>query len=219
MKRIAGPLITTMILLGVGGILFMNLDLSISSTRPGMSDRRLMYEEAKQAPETITTTVMKPPRPQGNFREYPIGTEVEKNAMWIVAVWMPPVGMDGNAMAGSDIIHLEADVKATDENRNGFAKGEFIPYLKIAYEIKPAKGGEAIRKGELLPMVASDGFHYGASIAMPNAGEFTLSYTIQPPSAGGLGRHSDPVTGVAPWWEPFTVTFDWDYQGLPEAGK
>ena len=63
--------------------------------------------------------------------------------------------------------------------------------------------------GELLPMVAWDGLHYGANIAMPKAGAYKLVYDIEPPSANGLGRHSDPATGVAPWWTPFQATFDW----------
>ncbi len=119
--------------------------------------------------------------------------------------------------AGAEILHLEADVKATEGNPNGFAMGEFVPYLKIAYEIVPSAGGAAIQKGELMPMIASDGLHYGASVAMPKAGSFRLNYAIQPPSAGGLGRHSDPVTGVAPWWAPFVATFEWDYPGPPAA--
>ena len=49
-----------------------------------------------------------------------------------------------------------------------------------------------------MPMVARDGLHYGANIEMPRAGRYTLTYRIDPPSAGGLGRHSDAVTGVAP---------------------
>ena len=66
-----------------------------------------------------------------------------------------------------------------------------------------------------MPMVARDGLHYGASLTLPKAGAYRLTYAIEPPSAGGLGRHSDPVTGVAPWWAPFEVTFDWDYAGPP----
>jgi uncharacterized protein involved in high-affinity Fe2+ transport len=68
----------------------------------------------------------------------------------------------------------------------------------------------------MTPMVARDGLHYGANIAMPRAGRYTLTYRIEPPWKGGLGRHSDPVTGVAPWWEPFEVSFDWDYEGPPK---
>ena len=219
MKRIAGPLLATLILSGIGAILFMNLDLSPLATRQGYKGE---VTANPIAPVKVADPVLKnAPRPKGDFREYPIGTEVTevvKNAIRVSAVWLPAVGMDGNAMAGSDIIHLEADIKATEGNPQGFALGEFVPYLKIAYEIKGANG-EAIHQGELLPMVASDGLHYGASVAMPKAGEYKLSYRIQPPSAGGLGRHSDPVTGVAPWWEPFTATFDWDYDGPPKVGK
>jgi periplasmic iron binding protein len=62
-------------------------------------------------------------------------------------------------------------------------------------------------------MVARDGWHYGASIPMPKAGRFKLTYTIEPPTAAG--RHSDPATGVDAWWKPFEVSFDWDYPGPP----
>ena len=135
--------------------------------------------------------------------------------MRIAAVWLPPVQMEGMAgPASSDMIHLEADIHATEGNQNGFAKDEFVPYLTVHYTIVPegeaAKSVEPIR-GDLMPMVARDGWHYGASIAMPKAGRYKLTYTIEPPSAAG--RHSDPATGVDPWWKPFEVSFDWDYRG------
>ncbi len=220
MKRLAGPLITILIVAGVGGILLMNLNLSPVPNRYTVEqispvDRSKSIEKTLETPSVATIR----PHPKGDFREYPIGEEVKKNAIRVAAVWLPPIAMDGMTMVGSDIIHLEADVKATEGNPQGFALGEFVPYLKIAYEIKPVKGGNAIQKGELLPMIASDGLHYGASVAMHKAGDFTLSYVIQPPSAGGLGRHSDPMTGVASWWEPFTATFDWEYEGPPKTEK
>ena len=61
-------------------------------------------------------------------------------------------------------------------------------------------------------MVAKDGLHYGASVAMPKPGQFRLTYAVEPPSVGGLGRHSDPATGVAAWWAPFSATYEWDFQ-------
>jgi uncharacterized protein involved in high-affinity Fe2+ transport len=160
-----------------------------------------------------------PARPT-DFREYPIGDEVEKNHMRIAAVWLPPVQMDGMAgPASSAMIHLEADIHATDGNPNGFAKDEFVPYLVVHYTITPKDGAgqsTAPPPNKMTPMVARDGLHYGASIEMPRAGHYTLTYRIEPPSAAGLlGRHADAVTGVAPWWEPFEVSFDWDYPGPP----
>ena len=35
----------------------------------------------------------------------------------------------------------------------------------------------------MMPMVARDGLHYGASIEMPTAGHYKLTYAIEPPSA------------------------------------
>ena len=137
--------------------------------------------------------------------------------MLIKAVWLPPVQMEGMEYSPtSNLIHLEADIHAAEGNRNGFAKDEFIPYLVIDYTIVPADQKKTDKpiapiKGQLMPMVARDGLHYGATIEMPGNGHYTLNYAIQPPSAGGLGRHVDPTTGVEPWWKPFAVSFDWEF--------
>lgn len=32
-------------------------------------------------------------------------------------------------------IHLEADIHAVEENPNGFAEGDWIPYLKVDYKV------------------------------------------------------------------------------------
>jgi uncharacterized protein involved in high-affinity Fe2+ transport len=205
LRRWAGPLVTLLIVGGVALILALNLNLN--ATPPGQST----------SPETLAPAPVSPAIKPAGFREYPIGDEVLRDHMRIAAVWLPPIAMEGMpAMsAGGDVIHLEADIHATEGNPHGFAKDEFVPYLKIRYAVTPAGGGAAIHQGELLPMVARDGLHYGASLAMPKAGAYRLTYNVEPPSAGGLGRHSDPITGVARWWEPFEVSFDWDYPGPP----
>ena len=130
-----------------------------------------------------------------------------RNHVQVAAVWLAGVSMEGMS-ASSDVIHLEADVKSTEDNPNGFAKDEFVPYLKVKYALADASGGAAIDSGEMAPMIASDGLHYGASIAMPKPGRYRLTYHVEPPSAGGLGRHVG-AGGVAPWWEPFDASFDW----------
>jgi uncharacterized protein involved in high-affinity Fe2+ transport len=136
--------------------------------------------------------------------------------MRIAAVWLPPIQMDGmTGPSSSSLIHVEADIHATEGNRNGFPKDEFVPYLTIRYTIVPV---DELSKsssigpigGTMMPMTARDGWHYGASIEMPRAGRYKLTYAIAPPAAG---RHSDPITGVDPWWKPFEVSFDWDCPG------
>jgi uncharacterized protein involved in high-affinity Fe2+ transport len=144
---------------------------------------------------------------------------VVKNHMTVAAVWLPSVGMAGMPEPSSDVIHLEADVRATADNPNGFAKDEFVPYLKIRYDLIDPASGKPLQSGDLMPMVAADGLHYGANIARPAPGTYRLSYKIEPPSAGGLGRHSDPATGVAPWWEPFEASFEWTMDPDRPASK
>ncbi len=208
LNRWAGLLVTALIVLGVVVILLINLNPT--ATTGGA--RLVVPAGSGEAPV---------PKKQGKVQEYPIGDEVLKNHMRIAAVWLPAITMEGmSGSEGSDVIHIEADIHATAGNPNGFALDEFVPYLKVAYRILPAAGGKPIDQGDMIPMVAADGLHYGVSVAMPKAGEYRLVYDIKPPSAGGLGRHSDPATGVAPWWEPFQVTFDWDYPGPSgAAGK
>jgi uncharacterized protein involved in high-affinity Fe2+ transport len=155
------------------------------------------------------------------FREYSIGEEVEREAehLRIAAVWLPPVTMEGCGCnrAGPFVVHLECDIHATRGNPNGFALGEWVPYMVISYKIE--QGGKVVRDGKLDPMVAKDGPHYGATIEMPGVGRYKLTYRLEPPSAGGMGRHCDPVTGVAAWWAPFEVSFDWDYKGVEAEAK
>lgn len=209
--RWAGPLITLFILGGVGAVLLLNLE---SPKPPSVANAGNSAVEAPAVPAVAAPPAIKP----GGFREYPIG-ETEKNHMRISAVWLPSIHMEGMpTSADPDVIHLEADIKSLEKNPNGFAEGEFVPYLTIKYRIQPFDGGEAV-EGTMMPMIASDGLHYGASISLPKRGDYRLVYEIQPPSSGGLGRHDDPQTGVAPWWEPFKVTFPWKYEGVPPTSK
>ncbi len=162
-------------------------------------------------------------RQPAGFREYPIGDEFLKNEMLIKAVWLPPVQMEGmEDPTSSNLIHLEADIHATEGNNNGFAKDEFVPYLVIHYTIVPIDEKTHSKtvvpiSGKLMPMVARDGLHYGATIEMPRSGHYKLTYAIEPPAAGGLGRHVDAATGVEPWWKPFEVSFDWDFRRKDEG--
>ncbi len=194
-KAKVGPIVTALIVVGVAVIFMLNRESA--PTKPASSGPT---KAAAKGEETAGKTK--------NF-EHPIGDEVIKNHIQVAAVWLDAVGMAGMPTPGNDIIHVEADIHATAENPNGFAKDEFVPYLKVKYKVIDAKSEKTLQEGEFVPMVAADGLHYGANISKPGPGSYRLEYQIEPPSAGGLGRHSDPATGVAPWWEPFTATFDW----------
>lgn len=150
--------------------------------------------------------------------EKPIGEPVEKNGMQIAGVYLQAVTMEPHAAhhANTDA-HIEADIKALKGNKNGFAKGEWVPDLDIDFVVtKPGSDWKAT--GKLEPMVASDGPHYGANVKFDGPGKYHVAYTIKPPSAKGFLRHTDKETGVGAWWEPFTVEWDFTFTGTGKKG-
>lgn len=150
------------------------------------------------------------------FKEVPIGEPINMNGMEIAAVYLQPVDMEPRGMglsAKQSDIHLEADIHADNGNKNGFGEGEWMPYLTIAYKLTNLDTG-ATQEGTFMPMVASDGPHYGANIKMMGPGNYKVTYHIDPPSKAGMHRHTDKDTGVARFWKPFDVSYEFKYVGL-----
>ena len=120
---------------------------------------------------------------------------------------------DGSTIEGKDI-HIEADISAL-ENKFGYGVGDWVPYLSIGYKVT-AQDGNVVAEGTFMPMSASDGPHYGANIAMPGQGTYTLEFTINNPGESYL-LHTDAETGPgATSWDdgvswPLVVTEQWDY--------
>ena len=158
--------------------------------------------------------------------EYPIGVPEQRFGMEIVAVYLQPVRMEPEGMmrpAEESDVHLEADIRALDINANGFAEGEWIPYLHVTYEVTKEGASDSI-SSDFMSMVANDGPHYGDNVKLQGPGKYHVKYTIYPPNApenpGGMhfGRHTDRQTGVRPWFETFSVEFDFIYAGIGKRG-
>lgn len=156
--------------------------------------------------------------------EYPIGTPEQRFGMEIAAVYLQPIRMEPEGMmkpAEQSDVHLEADIRALDINPNGFAEGEWIPYLKVEFEVTK-ETGEKVAAGEFMPMVANDGPHYGDNVKLAGYGKYHVKYRISPPTAGAhgahFGRHTDRLTGVRPWFAPFDVEWDFIYSGIGKKG-
>ena len=158
--------------------------------------------------------------------EYPIGAPQERYGMEITAVYLQPVTMEPEgimkAITESDI-HLEADIKALANNPNGFAEGAWIPYLKVQFELKKEGSADTI-SGDMMPMVANDGAHYGDNVKLKGPGKYKVKYRIAPPSAdprnphNHFGRHTDRLTGVRPWFKPFEVEYEFTFVGIGKKG-
>ncbi|MBD1548044.1 iron transporter [Roseibium aggregatum] len=151
--------------------------------------------------------------------EYPIGAPQEAGGMEVGAVFLQSVTMEPDGMmlaADQSDIHLEADIHALADNKNGFAEGEWMPYLQVKYTLTKEKTGET-QSGMLMPMVASDGPHYGDNVKLMGVGKYKLTFDIAPPGAE-FGRHVDKETGVAAWFAPFTTTYEFIFSGVGKKG-
>lgn len=156
-------------------------------------------------------------------KEYPIGKPQEKYGMSLSAVYLQPIVMDPpnmmHAAAQSDI-HLEADIRAAKTNTNGFAEGDWIPYLVVHYALTKL-GDNKVVKGDMMPMVANDGPHYGDNVKLMGPGKYRLTMEIEPPTADPhthFGRHVDKETGVGPWFPKFSVDYDFVFAGVGKKG-
>ena len=155
--------------------------------------------------------------------EYPIGTPSEQNGLEVAAVYLQPVEMDPPGMmrdAKDSDIHLEADIHATADNKNGLPEGAWAPYLDVKYILKK-QGSDKAQKGDLMPMVANDGPHYGDNVKLEGPGKYQLTFIVGSPEANKMnhfGRHVDKETGVAPWFQSFEVRYEFVYAGTGKKG-
>ncbi len=124
----------------------------------------------------------------------------------------PPQVIDGAGVAGQPVFapaergsfFLALDVRGARGNTNGFAPGEFVPYLTVTYALTPTAGGPAVT-GQLHPCVDRAGLRYGNNVHTAGSGPFRLTITVEPPIKTGFGRHTDMETGVRRWWSPLQL--------------
>ena len=156
-------------------------------------------------------------------KEVPVGKPQSAGGMEIAAVYLQPVEMEPAGMmraAAESDVHLEADIHASKGNTNGFPEGDWIPYLSIDFELEKLGEGTKI-SGKFMPMVASDGPHYGDNVKLAGPGKYRLTYRISPPGSSHdshFGRHVDKETGVGPWFQPITVKWEFTYAGIGKKG-
>lgn len=155
--------------------------------------------------------------------EYPIGKPVEHAGLEIAAVYLQPIEMEPAGMmrpAKESDVHLEADIHATADNKNGLPEGAWAPYLNIKFKVQKV-GSDKVIEGDFMPMVANDGPHYGDNVKLDGPGKYKLTFYIASPEANKMnhfGRHVDKETGVAPWFKPFEVNYDFVYAGTGKKG-
>lgn len=165
-----------------------------------------------------STAAAAPGGDSAGFTEYPIFEDQEVGFMNVSAVYFQPVPMsNGNEDIDGFDLHLEADISAL-ENDLGFGVGDWVPYLTVDYEIVNEDSGDVAAEGTFMEMSASDGPHYGANIALPDAGTYDVTFTIHSPEENGYLLHTDAETGPGGSFDEYfgdgnlEYTYEgWDY--------
>ena len=212
--------------LAVAGVMAMSLAGCGSSASTEAPQTEAVQEQTAQteaATEEVEANVENAdaaaaaPGEAAGFTEYPIFEDEEVGFLNLSAVYFQPVPMsNGNEDISGFNIHLEADIAAL-QNDLGFGVGDWVPYLTVDYEVKGADGTVAA-EGTFMEMSASDGPHYGANIALPNADTYSVTFTIHSPEENGYLLHTDAETGPGGSFDTYfgegnlTYTFEgWDY--------
>lgn len=183
-----------MALAGAAGAVATLAGCSTSAT--GTTTETTTAAETEASAETSEATTL-PTNNLGNevgFEEITIFEDEEVGFINCNAVYFQPVPMAPGQENYEDFdLHLECDVSAMD-NKLGFGKGDWIPYLTIDYKVI-GEGEKVAAEGTFMHMAASDGPHYGANIKLPEAGKYSLEFTIHSPAELGYMVHSDSETG------------------------
>ena len=169
------------------------------------------------AADTDTADAAAPGESAG-FTEYPIFEDEQVGFMNVSAVYFQPVPMsNGNEKIDGFNLHLEADISAL-ENDLGYGVGDWVPYLTVDYTVTDQSTGNVAASGTFMEMSASDGPHYGANIALPNAGTYNVTFTFHNPEENGYLLHTDAETGPGGSFSEYfkdgnlSYTFEgWDY--------
>jgi hypothetical protein len=199
---------------------------STSSTSSDTSSNTTSSDTTSTTAETAEATVTVADAATdaaGGFQENPIFEDEELEFINLSAVWFQAVPMAPGQEDISDYdIHLEADISAL-ENDLGYGVGDWIPYLTVDYDVVDEATGESAASGTFMTMSASDGPHYGANIALPNAGTYDLTITIHSPAENGYLIHSDSETGPGGVLETYfadgnlSYTYEgWEYLPLED---
>ncbi|MBP3870591.1 MAG: iron transporter [Faecalicoccus sp.] len=171
------------------------------------------------AEDSSEETTAAAPGDAAGFTEYPIFEDEKLDFINLSAVYFQAVPMAPGQENFEDFdIHLEADVSAL-ENDLGFGVGDWIPYMTVEYTVTN-EAGDTVASGTMMPMSASDGPHYGANIALPDAGTYNVKFDFSFQDGTYL-IHSDSETGPGGLLEDhfkdgkLSYTFEgWDYTPL-----
>lgn len=164
-----------------------------------------------------------------------IPNDINVGAVYLQAITMAPYGMMRDAKQSD--IHLELDIHAKSNLKSsGFTPGDWLPNAQIFYTItklgkheKPIMCGydkvkHKITKDTanclLMPMVASDGAHYGDNVRLEKAGIYLVEFKVKS-TPNTFGWHIDTdskILTTAYVDYQFTQKYIFEYTGVGKKG-
>lgn len=154
--------------------------------------------------------------------EIPVGDSgpQSQGPLEVNAVYFQAIDMEqGSSMmppASESDMHFEIDIKTNDKAKEfGFDADQFMPYLDVDATLTNKDNGKKVELGTMMPMIASDGPHYGNNVKVP-AGNYDVTVTIKSPADKFMlhtGKDSSAVSGRF-WKEPLKFHFNnWQWSG------
>lgn len=162
----------------------------------------------------LTLIMAAAPAAARDFAAYPIVTPRIVSGLEVGSIFFQPIDLEGGLMraAAQSDIHLEVDIHATAADPDGYAEGDWRPFLTVNYRLTKLADGQS-QGGILAPLVAYGSAsigkpHYGDNLKMMGPGRYHLDVTVAPPGGqSGLG-------GFA----PFSFGADFIYAGVGKKG-
>ena len=160
----------------------------------------------------------------------PLPAQLSIGAVYLQPITMSPEGMM-RSREQSDI-HLELDIHAKENLKTrGFAPGDWLPNVDGEYTIQkigstaPLKctthmGNTASSTAcKLMPMVASDGAHYGDNVKLDGPGFYIVTFTAR--TNPHFGWHTDTESKILGTeyvnWH-FTQSYLFKWTGIGKKG-
>ena len=179
-------------------------------------------DDSADTAEETTAAVADDEKDTAGINELPVGDSGPQTdgPLTVDAVYFQAIDLEQGSMAmpaaSESDMHFEIDIATTDEATEwGYEADQFLPYLDIKAVVTNTDTGEETDLGTMMPMIASDGPHYGNNISL-EPGNYDVSLTITSPADDFMLHTGNDSSGVKGrfWDEPLKFEFkNWQWDG------
>ena len=207
-------------LVALGAAFALTLSLAAGSNDSGDKPKDKGTSEQKPADEKKSSAE----KGQAvGINEIPVGDSGPQTngPLTVDLVYFQAIDMEQGSVlvppASESDMHFEVDVSTNEKaGEIGYEADQFLPYLEVKVKIYDQATGNLVKDlGTMMPMIASDGPHYGNNIKL-EPGKYRVEVEIPSPADKFMlhtGNDTSAVDGRF-WKEPLKFTFEnWKWDG------